>query len=64
MFEQSSGQQIGVVVDVEKYPAHDVYVVKMTADSQLLVPAVKEFVKEIDVVAKRLVVDSSKLADS
>lgn len=63
VFEQTSGQQIGIVVEVEKYPANDVYVVKMTDDRQLQVPAVKEFVKDIDVVAKRLVVDTSKLAD-
>lgn len=63
VFEQASGQQIGKVVDVEQYPAHDVYVVQTTEDKLLQVPAVDEFVKDIDVVAKRLVVDTSKLAD-
>ena len=63
VIEQASGQQIGKVVDVESYPAHDVYVVQTAEDKQLQVPAVSEFVKDIDVVAKRMTVDTSKLAD-
>lgn len=63
VFEQTNGQQIGKVIDVEKYPANDVYVVQTAEDKMLQVPVVGEFVKDIDVVAKRLVVDTSKLAD-
>ena len=63
VFEQTSGLQIGKVIDVEKYPANDVYVVQTAEDKQLQVPVVGEFVKDIDVIAIRIVVDTSKLAD-
>jgi 16S rRNA processing protein RimM len=63
VFEQTSGLQIGIVVDVETYPANDVYVVKIADDKQLQVPAVSEFVKDIDVIEKRMVVDTSNLVD-
>lgn len=63
VFEQTSGQPIGKVIDVEKYPANDVYVVQTDEDKQLQVPVVGEFVKDIDVIAKRIIVDTSKLAD-
>ncbi|MDH3891296.1 MAG: ribosome maturation factor RimM [candidate division Zixibacteria bacterium] len=63
VFEQTSGQQIGELIDVEKYPANDVYIVQAADDKQLQVPAVGEFVKEIDVIAKRILIDTSGLAD-
>lgn len=63
VFEQTSGQQIGKVIDVEKYPANDVYVVQTTENKQLQVPVVGEFVKDIDVITKRIIVDTSNLAD-
>lgn len=63
VFEQENGQLIGKVIDVEKYPANDVYVVQTAEDKQLQVPVVGEFVKDIDVVAKRIVVDTSNLAE-
>jgi 16S rRNA processing protein RimM len=63
VFEQENGQQIGKVIDVEKYPANDVYVVQTAEGKQLQVPVVGEFVKDIDVIAKRIIVDTSKLAD-
>jgi 16S rRNA processing protein RimM len=47
------GEPIGVVKDVLKYPANDVYVIESNG-KELLLPAVKEFVKKIDVDAKTM----------
>lgn len=46
-----SGERLGVVNDVLSTPAHDVFVV-----GEILIPAVREFVKEIDVESGRMVV--------
>lgn len=45
-----SGTRHGVVKDVVKLPAHDVYVIGDGA-KEFMLPAVREFVKEIDVAA-------------
>ncbi|MCK4460163.1 MAG: 16S rRNA processing protein RimM [candidate division Zixibacteria bacterium] len=62
--EQQSGERIGEVVNVEQYPANDVYVVRTTSESSLMVPAVSEFVKTIDIAAKRIIVDTTGLTDA
>ena len=48
-----SGASIGVVKDVLKYPANDVYVIESNG-KELLLPAVKEFIKKIDLEAKTI----------
>jgi 16S rRNA processing protein RimM len=45
------GEPLGVVNDVLATPAHDVLVV-----GEILIPAVKEFVKEVDIEGGRVVV--------
>lgn len=62
--EQQSGDRIGEVVNVEQYPANDVYVVRTASESSLMVPAVSEFVKTIDIAAKRIIVDTTGLTDA
>lgn len=47
-----TGRELGQVTDVLRMPAHDVYVT-----DKVMIPAVKEIVKEIDVAAGRMVVD-------
>ncbi|MCS7281950.1 MAG: ribosome maturation factor RimM [Anaerolineae bacterium] len=49
------GELLGQVVDVLESPAHDIYVVRGTR-GEFLVPAVEEFVRELDLVARRMVV--------
>ena len=63
VFEESNDKPLGEVVDVERYPAADVYVVKLTGGEMLRVPAVKQYVKEVDVSGKRIVVDATGLLD-
>jgi 16S rRNA processing protein RimM len=47
-----SGEGLGPVKDVLLMPAHDVLVV-----GEILIPAVKHFVKEVDLADKRIVVE-------
>ncbi len=46
--------QIGIVEDVFVLPANDVYVVKTSEGRNVLIPAVKDFVKSFNAVDKRL----------
>ncbi|MGC1183870.1 MAG: ribosome maturation factor RimM [Candidatus Dormiibacterota bacterium] len=53
--EDPEGRSRGELVDVEAYPAHDVYVVRTPA-SELRVPAVREAVLGIDLERQRITV--------
>ena len=46
-----NGNAVGTLKEVLKYPAQDVYVIDANG-KDVLIPAVKEFVKKIDVAAK------------
>jgi 16S rRNA processing protein RimM len=48
----ASGESLGVVNNVLPNPAHDIIVV-----GEILIPAVKQFVKEVDLEAGRMVVE-------
>ena len=61
--EEGTGALVGEVIDVEKYPANDVYVVRTEAGKKLLVPAVKQFVKRVDVEAKTITLVTASLRD-
>ena len=52
----SSGQHLGELKEVLQYPAHDVYVVK-SGDNEVMVPAVAEIVKGIDLKAGKITID-------
>lgn len=45
---------VGVIVDVLKLPANDVYLVKSVEKKEILIPAVKDFIKKFDVNKKRV----------
>ena len=42
------GKELGILCDVIQNPAQDIYVIKDVNGKEHLVPAVKEFIKEID----------------
>lgn len=46
---------VGVVREVLKYPAHDVYVIE-DKGREFMIPAVKEFVRSIDLASRRMTV--------
>jgi len=52
-----AGTLLGRLVDVDhNSPANDLYVVETAPGTRYLVPAVKQFVKEIDLAAGRIVI--------
>jgi len=56
--ESSSGQPLGVIADILATGANDVYVVRETsAGREVLVPAVKEIVRRVDIAAGVVVID-------
>ncbi len=54
----TEGNKLGIVTDVLQYAANDVYVVKDEEKNKTyLIPAVKEFIIEIDIHNKRIIID-------
>ena len=56
------GERVGALTDVLQPGAHDVYVFD-TPDGELLVPALKRVILEVDVAARRMLIDSRTLAE-
>lgn len=52
-----AGELLGEVVEVLQPGANDVYVVRNQSDRELLIPALKQVVKQIDVAGRRMVVE-------
>lgn len=52
---EESGNELGTVADVLRYPANDVYVVR-GGGREILIPAVKEFVRGIDIRTRAMTV--------
>ena len=49
------GKEIGILKDIIQNPAHDLYEIETPEGKSFLVPAVKEFVRRVDVDAKLMV---------
>jgi 16S rRNA processing protein RimM len=49
------GHPLGTVEDVLRYPASDIYVVR-NGSREIMIPAVRDFVKKIDAAARRMTV--------
>jgi len=63
VIDLESEEKLGTIVDVQRYPANDVYLVEDEAGRELMVPAVAEFVKQIDIANKRVVILRAGLID-
>lgn len=63
MVDAESGDRLGEVTDVRRYPANDVYVVKTGDGHEVFFPAVAEMVTEIDIENKKIVVRNGGLFD-
>lgn len=51
-----TGERLGTLAEVMRMPAHDVYVVRDNG-TEFMVPAVKEFIKTIDLAARTVTVE-------
>lgn len=61
--DENSGRPLGTISDVEQYPANDVYVVKLSDGAEVRVPAVKQYVKQVDIASRRVTIDLTGLLD-
>ncbi|WP_258955107.1 ribosome maturation factor RimM [Sporomusa ovata] len=50
------GNLLGTIIDVLQPGSNDVYVVKQQDKSEVLIPAIKEVVKKIDILGKQMIV--------
>jgi len=55
--EENTEKLLGTIENVEQYPANDVYVVKISDGKMGLFPAIKQYVKSIDIPQRRVIVD-------
>lgn len=51
-----NGNSLGYIKDVLQNSSNDVYIIK-DKDKEYLIPAVKEFIKEVNIIEKRIIVD-------
>ena len=57
VFDAKDNSPVGVLEDVIQNTAQDIYLIKTKDGSEVLVPAVKEFIKDIDVAAGRIYIN-------
>jgi 16S rRNA processing protein RimM len=62
--DHNDGSRIGSIAEVELYPANDVYVVLTDDDQRLSIAAVEDFIKEVDIIHRRVLIDRSGLFDA
>lgn len=52
------GLDLGEIIDVMVTGSNDVYVIKTTAGQQVLIPAIKQVIKQIDLICRTMHIDS------
>ena len=57
---KDDGMLLGVIIDIFKTGSNDVYVVKDDLGKQILLPAIKEVIKNIDVENRKIIVNLIK----
>jgi 16S rRNA processing protein RimM len=50
------GARLGTLKEVLRFPAHDVYVISAEGEEDLMVPAVREFVRRIDPATRTMMI--------
>lgn len=51
------GREVGRIIDIITTGSNDVYVIKTTAGQEVLVPAIKDVIKQIDLVRRTMHID-------
>ena len=64
VFDDCSGNLLGKVIEVEQYPANDVYVLETVEGKKVLFPATRDFVKNIDIKNKKITVINTDQLDN
>lgn len=61
VIDAATGEQIGAIADVQRYPANDVYLISDAAGNKWICAAVAAFVRSVDIKARRVVIDKAGL---
>lgn len=56
-------QRLGTLKEVLQPGANDVYIIQKPDGSELLVPVVEAFIKDIDIQARKIIIDASMLQE-
>lgn len=56
VFAEDDERLLGEIIDVEQYPANDVYTIKMVDGRSVSIPAARKYVKNIDITKRRITV--------
>ena len=62
VIDHAAGVTVGKLEEIQHYPANDVYIIRKLDGSELLCPAITEFVRQVDVAAKKIVIVTAGLA--
>jgi 16S rRNA processing protein RimM len=63
VYRAATDEKLGEIVDVIQYPANDVYVIRTIGGAELMCPAVKQYVTQIDMERKRVTIVTDGLLD-
>lgn len=63
VFDDKTKNKIGVIIDIEEYPANDAYIVKTNDGKRYTIAAVKRFIIDVNVKAKRVEIDPAGLIE-
>lgn len=64
VYDEGSDESLGEVVDVQQYPANDAYIIEMADGRRTLLAAIEQYVKQIDIGSKKIVIDAAGLVDT
>jgi len=61
--DAENDRRLGEIIDVIRYPANDVYVIRTESGKDVLFPAVNDFVRSIDTASRIVVVVNGGMFD-
>jgi len=63
VFDNDKKDYLGRIVDVMTLPANDVYVIKGEDNKELLIAAIKKFVKKVDIENRQIFIDKAGILE-
>lgn len=63
VIEESTGDVVGEIIEVETYPANDVYTIRTIDGKEVSIAAVEKFVKKVDITGKKVLIDGTGLLE-
>ena len=61
VFDAETNETIGVIADVEQYPANDAYLIETVDQKKARIAVVKRYVKSVDIKQKKIMIDPAGL---